>query len=300
MAPLLLLLLLSVDPPPLTPPDVSAEADDHVPEPANFAGEVQEPPPPAPEPSPTPAAPAAPAEQPKKEEPPKPPSVGPPPPHTGIKATLKAIPGDFTHLPTGINIGILGFGGVAALAAHPYDDSVNARLKGAKGFFYVGKLIGNVPGLLTISLGTYAFGRATDNRTVSHLGMDLLRAEAVSGALTYAIKLSVRRHRPPGGGGKCCSFPSGHSSSTFALASVLWRHLGWKAAVPTYTVATYVALSRLHEDVHFLSDVIFGASVGIVAGRAVVHHDRHFYGMQIQPMPVPGGGIGVMVAGSFR
>ena len=266
-----------------------------LPEPADVVGEAQEPPPPAPEPSPSPAT-----EPPKTAEPPKPPAVGPPPPHTGVKATLKAIPGDFTHLPTGINIGILGFGGVAALAAHPYDDSVNARLKGAKGFFYAGQLIGNVPGLLTISLGTYAFGRATDNRTVSHLGMDLLRAEAVSGALTYAIKLSVRRNRPPGGGGKCCSFPSGHSSSTFALASVLWRHLGWKAAVPTYTVATYVALSRLHEDVHFLSDVIFGGAIGIVSGRAVVFHDRHFYGMQIQPMPVPGGGVGVMVAGSFR
>lgn len=293
MAPLMLLLLLAGDPP---PPEAAAEL------PAESAAELQEPPAPAPTPEPEPPAQAAPPapEAPKPQEPEKPPPVGPPPAHTGVKATLKAIPGDFTHVPTGINLGILGFGGVAALAAHNYDDSVNSHLSGSKGFFYTGKILGSVPGLLGISLGTYAFGRATDNRTVSHLGMDLLRAEAVSGAITYAIKLSVRRHRPPGGGGKCCSFPSGHASSTFALASVLWRHLGWKAAVPTYTVATYVALSRLHEDVHFLSDVIFGAAVGIVSGRAVVHHDRHFYGMRIQPMPVPGGGVGVMVAGSFR
>ena len=226
--------------------------------------------------------------------------MGPPPPHTGVKATLKAIPGDFTHLPTGINLGILGFGGVAALAVHTYDQSVNSHLSGSKGFFYTGKLLGSAPVLIGLSLGTYAFGRATDNRVVSHLGMDLLRSAAVSGALTYAIKLSVRRHRPAGGGNKCCSFPSGHASSTFALASVLWRHLGWKAAVPTYTVATYVAMSRLHQDVHFLSDVVFGAAVGIISGRAVVHHDRHFYGMRIQPMPLPGGGVGVMVAGSFK
>lgn len=294
MAPLLLLLLLAGDAPTTSPADMTAETVSECSELTERDAAVPEPPPP--EPAPSPPAP----ETPKTEEPPKPPAVGPPPPHTGIKATLKAIPTDFTHLPTGINFGILGVGGVMALSAHAYDDSVNARLKGAKGFFYTGQLLGNVPGLLTISLGTYAYGRATDNRVVSHLGMDLLRAEAVSGALTYAIKLSVRRHRPPGGGGKCCSFPSGHSSSTFALASVLWRHLGWKAAVPTYTVATYVAFSRLHEDVHFLSDVIFGAAVGIVSGRAVVHHDRHFYGMRIQPMPVPGGGVGVMVAGSFR
>jgi hypothetical protein len=295
MAPLLLLLLLAGDPPADTPPEIAADFQ----EPAASAGEVQEPPPPAPEP-PAQAAPPPAKEEPKPSEPPKPPPVGPPPPHTGVKATLKAIPGDFTHLPTGINLGILGFGGVAALAVHTYDGSVNSHLSGSKAFFYPGKLLGSAPGLAIISLGTYAFGRATDNRTVSHLGMDLLRSVAVSGALTYAVKLSVRRHRPAGGGFKCCSFPSGHASSTFALASVLWRHLGWKAAVPTYTVATYVAMSRLHEDVHFLSDVVFGAAIGIVSGRAVVHHDRHFYGLQIQPMPVPGGGVGVMVAGSFR
>jgi membrane-associated phospholipid phosphatase len=225
----------------------------------------------------------------------KPPPVGPPPPHTGVKATLKAIPGDFAHLPTGINVSILGIGGVLALAVHPYDQSVNSHFRGSKSLFYPGKFLGNGVILLGISFGTYGFGRATDNRVVSHLGMDLLRAAAVSGTITYAIKLTVRRDRPTG---NCCSFPSGHSSGTFAFASVLWRHLGWKAAVPTYTVATYVAISRLHEDVHWLSDVVFGAAIGAVSGRAVTRHDRHFWG--VYPMPVPGGGVGVAVSGSFR
>ena len=222
--------------------------------------------------------------------------MGPPPAHTGVKATLKAIPGDFGHLPSWRNAGILAGGGALALAVHPIDDDVNARFKGANGFFAPGKFLGQGYTLIGISLGTYAFGRATDNRVVSHLGMDLLRSAVVSGTLTYAIKLTVRRKRPTG---NCCSFPSGHASGTFAFASVLWRHLGWKAAVPTYTVASYVAISRLHEDVHWLSDVVFGSAIGIISGRAVTHHDRHFYGMQIQPMPVPGG-MGVMVARSFR
>jgi len=245
--------------------------------------EAQPPPPPSPEP-PAP-------DNPPKSHPP----VGPPPPHTGVKATIKAIPGDFAHVPTGFNLGLLGFAGVLSLAVHPADANVNRHFEGSGGFFYVGKYVGNGAVLLGVSLGTYGFGRITDNRTVSHLGMDLLRAEIVSGTITYALKVSVRRKRPTG---NCCSFPSGHASTTFAFASVLWRHLGWKAAVPTYTVATYVALSRLHEDVHFLSDVIFGSAVGIVSGRAVTHHDRHFYGLY--PMPVPGGGTGVAFVASFR
>jgi hypothetical protein len=292
VASLLLILLLAGD----TPREI--------PEPPDAAVEPQ---PPAPEPAPPEAAPpeaAPPATQapqpPTPAEPPpdKVPPVGPPPPHTGIKATLKAIPGDFVSLATGTNIGIIGMGGVLALAVHPADDYVNEKLAGGSGtdsFFYPGKLIGNGAVLLGVSLGTYAFGRATDNRVVSHLGMDLLRSLAVSGTLTYAVKIAVRRDRPTGA---CCSFPSGHASATFAFASVLWRHLGWKAAVPTYTVATYVALSRLHLDVHFLSDVVFGSAIGLASGRAVTRHDRHFWG--VYPMPVPGGGIGVAVVGSFR
>jgi hypothetical protein len=262
VAPLLLILLLTGDAPAEIPP----------------AREAQKPPEPPPD---------------------NPPPVGPPPPHTGIKATLEAIPGDFSHLPTGNNAGILGVGGVLALAVHSVDDDVNRHLRGgssSRAFFGPGRLIGDGAVLLGVTLGTYAFGRATNNRVVSHLGMDLLRSLAVSGTLTYAIKLTVRRDRPSG---NCCSFPSGHASATFAFASALWRHLGWKAAVPTYTLATYVATSRLHKDVHFLSDVVFGAAIGVVSGRAVTHHDRHFYG-RLQPIRLPGGGVGVAVVASFR
>lgn len=284
MAPLVLLLLLAGDAP-LEAQEPSIEA----PPPPDT------PVPPAESPEPAEAAPATPEAPQDKSLPP----VGPPPPHTGIKATFKAIPGDFAHLPTGNNIGILGVGGVLALAVNSVDDDVNRHLKGgsvSKTFFGPGRIMGNGGVLVGVTLGTYAFGRATDNRVVSHLGMDLLRSLAVSGTLTYAVKLTVRRDRPSG---NCCSFPSGHSSATFAFASVLWRHLGWKAAVPTYTVATYTAISRLHKDVHFLSDVVFGAAIGVVAGRAVTRHDRHFWG-GLQPLPIPGGGVGVAFVGGFR
>jgi membrane-associated phospholipid phosphatase len=49
----------------------------------------------------------------------------------------------------------------------------------------------------------------------------------------------------------------------------LHRHFGWKVGLPAYGLATYVAASRLQENRHFASDVIFGAAIGIVAGRTV-------------------------------
>jgi membrane-associated phospholipid phosphatase len=222
------------------------------------------------------------------------PPAGPPPPHTGLKATLKAIPGDFAAFPSKSTALILAVGGAAALFAHPDDYSVNARLKDSQGFFVLGKTIGQAYVIVGASLGTYIVGRATDNRRLSHLGMDLIRASVLVGTLTYAIKVTVRRDRPTG---ECCSFPSGHASITFASAAVLWRHLGWKAMIPTYTVATYVSLSRLADNRHFLSDVIFGSALGMASGRTVVRHGRDYW--SLQPMIVPHGvGLALVMSGS--
>jgi hypothetical protein len=54
-------------------------------------------------------------------------------------------------------------------------------------------------------------------------------------------------------------------------------------------VASYVAASRIHDRRHFLSDVTFGAAVGIVSGwSATVGHGRSQ--MSVAPMAAPGGG----------
>jgi membrane-associated phospholipid phosphatase len=112
------------------------------------------------------------------------------------------------------------------------------------------------------------------------------------------MKLIARRDRPiqinGGTQSSTYSFPSGHATITFAAATVLQQHLGYKAAIPTYLVASYVAMSRLHDNRHYASDVVFGAAIGIVVGRSVTWHGRNFYA---SPMLVPGGaGIALMAS----
>jgi membrane-associated phospholipid phosphatase len=86
------------------------------------------------------------------------------------------------------------------------------------------------------------------------------------------------------------SFPSGHASAVFTTASILHQHFGWKVGGPSYVVASYVALSRLPSNRHFLSDVIFGSALGIAVGRSVTFHERHVLsGVQIQPLLYPCG-----------
>ena len=124
--------------------------------------------------------------------------------------------------------------------------------------------------------------------------MDEIEATILSESIVETMKIAVRRERPlrkDGTRAAGYSFPSGHSTLTFAAATVLQQHLGYKAGVPTYLIASYVAMSRLHDNVHFASDVAFGAGLGILIGRSVTWHGRNFYA---SPMLVPKG-YGIMV-----
>jgi membrane-associated phospholipid phosphatase len=194
---------------------------------------------------------------------------------------------------------ILGIGAAGAALAHPADDEVTASLAGSPNagrFFTLGKWVGSgwVQGGTAVGLyaiGRYALPHANGSRTnkVSHIGFDLIRAQLVSQALTQGIKVAVRRDRPTG---VCCSFSSGHAASAFATAAVLERHFGYRAAWPTLLIASYVAASRLADNRHFLSDVIFGAAVGTASGWTVVgRHGRSDY--TLLPVMMRGG---VMIA----
>jgi len=220
--------------------------------------------------------------------------AGPPPTpeHTGIKAMLKGLGTDFKHLPSRQNALIAGIGGGLALAVHPVDDSVNAHLVGkayVHNIFAPGRIIGATPTLLGVAIIVYTVGRSKDEPKVSHVGMDLIRSLAVGEALTQTLKYTTRRERPDFSGRN--SFPSGHAADTFAFATALERHLGWRGAVPAYVIASYAAASRLHENRHFASDVVFGSAVGIIAGRTVTRHGHDYYSAGLQPVP---GGVALM------
>jgi len=213
----------------------------------------------------------------------------PTPEHTGIKALIFGYFDDLKHLPSRPNLELAATGGVGALIVHPYDQSFNAHLRShydsVDDFFAVGKYLGGTWEQVAMSVATYAYGRAADEPKVSHLGMDLLRAQMVSETIVEPLKFSVGRTRPDGSNNQ--SFPSGHAAVTFADATVLERHLGWKHAWIAYVVAGYVSMSRLHDNVHYLSDVVFGAAIGTIAGRTVTQHGRNVW--TFMPATVPGG-----------
>ena len=60
------------------------------------------------------------------------------------------------------------------------------------------------------------------------------------------------------------SFPSGHTSSSFAAAAVFYRHLPKKLGIPSVILAGLIGFSRLYVGVHYPTDVIAGVLMGIL------------------------------------
>jgi membrane-associated phospholipid phosphatase len=119
--------------------------------------------------------------------------------------------------------------------------------------------------LATTAIGTYAYGRIFDRPGFVAVGGDLIEAESIAGVSTLLVKVGVHRTRPDG---EARSFPSGHAAGTFAAATVLQRHFGWKVGVPAYTGASLVSVARLQANSHYPTDIIIGAAIGILSGRA--------------------------------
>ncbi|GIT57323.1 MAG: hypothetical protein Ct9H300mP18_07520 [Candidatus Neomarinimicrobiota bacterium] len=111
-----------------------------------------------------------------------------------------------------------------------------------------------------IVLGSLKYGSNEFNSTTSAIIGNVL--------CTYGLKFVSGRVRPDGSNRR--SFPSGHTSSSFLAATIAHDLYGRKVSAPAYVLAGLTGLSRIHDDKHYLSDVIFGASLGIALGRGLV------------------------------
>ena len=138
---------------------------------------------------------------------------------------------------------------------------------------------------IPVAVSWWVAGHALGSQRSSAAGRDLLRAQISVFSWTNAIKWTARRTRP---NGDPRSFPSGHASASFATAAILQTHYGWKVGVPAFAAAAYTAASRVAANEHWLSDVTFGATLGLVCARTVTIRLRD-HRFALVPMSVPGG-----------
>ncbi|MBB5716565.1 phosphatase PAP2 family protein [Sphingomonas aerophila] len=95
-----------------------------------------------------------------------------------------------------------------------------------------------------------------------------------AGSTTWLLKELVHERRPDDSDNR--SFPSGHTSVSFAAATTLEKRYGWKAGLPALAVARFVGLARVEADKHYIHDVLAGAAIGGASGFLLTgrHDDR--------------------------
>jgi hypothetical protein len=179
----------------------------------------------------------------------------------------------------GWNLAVLGFGGGAAigLSQTDADDEVRDASEDSIGdFATVGDIIGNGFTLAGLALSTYIVGTVNEDARTIETGEALIESQIITQVITTLLKVSMDRERPDGSGDRLSSsFPSGHASGTFAFASTVDAIYGHEIGIPLYLLAGFVAFSRLSDDKHWLSDVVFGAALGTAVGRGVASvHER--------------------------
>jgi membrane-associated phospholipid phosphatase len=134
----------------------------------------------------------------------------------------------------------------------------------------------------------YGAGAVLDDDRAKAVALDGFIAQTIASALvTTTLKRAIGRGRPNldrgsghygpfEGRASHSSFPSGHATVAFTVASVVANHYPetswtrWGA----YGLASVVAYARLKHDKHWASDVVGGALIGSGIGRAVVRMNR--------------------------
>ncbi len=126
-------------------------------------------------------------------------------------------------------------------------------------------------------IAVLGLGLIQKDSSLKNKGIIMVEALCVNAFMTTAFKLVFKRDRPfvtypyldKQADAGSYSFPSGHTSSAFALATSLSLAFPkWYVVAPAYLYASAVGYSRMHLGVHYPSDVLAGAIVG--AGSAVL------------------------------
>jgi membrane-associated phospholipid phosphatase len=130
----------------------------------------------------------------------------------------------------------------------------------------------------------YLFGRVSGRDRARRAALLSFESVIISCGITGMVKYLAHKHRPleastddiawegPSISTAYVSFPSGHSTCAFAIGTVLASEYRDNRLVPplAYAAAALCAMSRMHDNAHWLSDVIIGSAIGHFTARTIV------------------------------
>ena len=140
----------------------------------------------------------------------------------------------------------------------------------------------------------YAVSAENEDPLNKERAWTMIRALSVTGLATVSLK-AIRNDDTPFG--DRWGWPSGHTSSSFTVASVLDEFYGPQVGVPAYVIASLVGLRMIDQEDHWGSDVVFGAVLGWVVGHTIAGSDKKLEVVGFDILPYAGGDGGGSVVG---
>lgn len=197
-------------------------------------------------------------------------------------------------------VGTLAVTGAVGLT-YVFDGDIRSKLqanksKGLDRATDVGNFIGNPFLHLGIAGAIYGGGALADSTRWQETGEMLGEALILADASTFLLKEATGRARPFVNGDKGSfrpfnfqtdydSLPSMHTSSSFAMASVM---AATTESVPAkllyYSTAAFVGFSRIYQDKHWASDIVLSAAIGELCGRVVANQHAGKGKLTLVPM----------------
>jgi membrane-associated phospholipid phosphatase len=154
----------------------------------------------------------------------------------------------------------------AVLGIHQADNAIQQDFKNqplGAGFDNTMNTIANPLVLAGGTLAALGISELVGSKKAAAVTGTMFEALALTEVLTVSLQYATQRTRPDGSSN---SFPSGHTSGAFALATVAEVYYGPWIGIPSYALASLVGVARLDSNQHWASDVLAGAIIGTMMG----------------------------------
>jgi membrane-associated phospholipid phosphatase len=182
-------------------------------------------------------------------------------------------------------LAVLGGIALASSLDQPVADHFrDHRSQGAQDVADAWAKVGTV-GVGVVTVGVVAGGLISHNDKVTRAGLRVGFSAGLAAGVAQGIKVVTGRERPLENTSAWdfdppkfdAAFPSGHTTAAFAMAASLSDdiHRTW-ATVGLYGLATGVAVSRVYQQEHWVSDVVGGAALGITSAKLISGRWRIF------------------------
>lgn len=229
----------------------------------------------------------------------------------GESVDLSTTPFKFENGNILITLGVIG----ATSLTYVFDNEMQQKLQshkssGLKRATDAGAIAGNPFIHLGLAALVYGAGVAGDSPKWKETGEMMGEALILADASTFILKTAVGRGRPIATSHRgdfepfrfksdYDSFPSMHTASSFALASVM-ASVSDSLLTKTsyYAAATFVGFSRMYQNKHWASDIVFGAALGEMCGRVVTSYHASRNKFTLAPQAYDGG-AGLALVGKW-